>query len=702
MLDRFTAHFWDFGGQEFYHATHRLFLGEIAVFMVVWETGTNFYGYQPTELFVSRCGTRQKETVNLEHFHYGYWLQTVRHFEKNSLVWLVQNKTDLPGQSDEKVDAGYQIDPGKIEHLSVAKATELGFKGRFDDFKVNLLRDLAKYVGAPMPIYWHKVRSGLRTEFENRNIITYKEYEAFCKKIDDKIKLTELSTYLDQTGNIVYYPQFQFLNEFVFIDPKYLTETIYKILDFNIEEAKCGEFSAGYVEDVLRNTGNENQDPNLWIKLMKAFELIFEKTHGVFVAPQYLPQTPYNAKLEGKWREKDKSNFNNSISGLDQPLVKVVYSGYFPRSLMVRFISNYGQYAKNENYWKHGIVFNKYGLRVYVRYDYENRTAQEHTIEICVEPGKDPIAEYVLYKDILRTFNRINENKYDVSVEVSDGNVFVPLEELKKQQQSRYQSFLYRDKNIDIQNYKNFLNPTHKDEIEQLLSKGDLSKAIEELEKGTKGSGQKDLHVQLLLLSAQNIKNEEDKNKGSIGVDDYKRNLERINYDVQTLLNDYLPAQKPMVQPNRRKDIFISYSHHPEDQPYFDQIKRQLASLEAYGLDVKIWDDTLMETGDKWLDEITNALKSTRIGVLLVSQNFLGSKFIRDKEIPALLEAVEKEGGKIMPVILRQTPIILHPVLKQYQAANPPEKPLNTLTEPERDAVYAKLLEDILGFYGIE
>ena len=108
-----------------------------------------------------------------------------------------------------------------------------------------------------------------------------------------------------------------------------------------------------------------------------------------------------------------------------------------------------------------------------------------------------------------------------------------------------------------------------------------------------------------------------------------------------------------------------------------------------------------MRTGDDWLAEITKALQATRVGVLLVSQNFLASDFITTKEIPALLDNVKTEGGKIMSVILRQTPIKLHPVLKNYQAANPPEKPLNTLTEPEKDAVYAKLLEDILHFYGI-
>jgi Effector-associated domain 11/TIR domain len=252
----------------------------------------------------------------------------------------------------------------------------------------------------------------------------------------------------------------------------------------------------------------------------------------------------------------------------------------------------------------------------------------------------------------------------------------------------------------------------HKGEIEHLLIKGDLTKAIDELLIGTNANGQTRLHNDLILQSARNSSNEEENRKGILPADDYRREKARITYAVQSYLGDYLPLanlhinngvneQLPIQNVSKRTDIFISYSHHAEDQPYFDEINRQLKSLKAYGLDVKVWDDTQMRTGDEWLAEITKALKATRVGVLLVSQNFLASDFITTKEIPALLDTVKNEGGKIMSVILRQTPIKLHPVLKNYQAANPPEKPLNILTEPEKDAVYAKLLEDILHFYGI-
>ena len=170
---------------------------------------------------------------------------------------------------------------------------------------------------------------------------------------------------------------------------------------------------------------------------------------------------------------------------------------------------------------------------------------------------------------------------------------------------------------------------THKEEIAQLLIKGDLSKAIEELLIGTKANGQNRLHNDLILQSARNNNNEGENRKGIIPADEYRREKARINYAVQSYLGDYLPVANMQVNRGikdsmlvknvpKRTDIFISYSHHPEDQPYFDEIKRQLKSLKSFGLDVKVWDDTQIRIGDDWLSEITKALQATRVGVLLV------------------------------------------------------------------------------------
>ena len=68
----------------------------------------------------------------------------------------------------------------------------------------------------------------------------------------------------------------------------------------------------------------------------------------------------------------------------------------------------------------------------------------------------------------------------------------------------------------------------HKEEIEELLAKGDPTKAIEDLLRGTKANGQSRLHNDLILKSERNHNSEEEYRKGMASTDDYKREKARI------------------------------------------------------------------------------------------------------------------------------------------------------------------------------
>jgi hypothetical protein len=64
-------------------------------------------------------------------------------------------------------------------------------------------------------------------------------------------------------------------------------------------------------------------------------------------------------------------------------------------------------------------------------------------------------------------------------------------------------------------------------------------------------------------------------------------------------------------------------------------------------------DDSRIGVGEDWYPEIEDAMKRASVAVLLVSADFLTSKFILSKEVPPLLERREKEGLKIFPMIIR-------------------------------------------------
>ena len=142
-----------------------------------------------------------------------------------------------------------------------------------------------------------------------------------------------------------------------------------------------------------------------------------------------------------------------------------------------------------------------------------------------------------------------------------------------------------------------------------------------------------------------------------------------------------------VVKSSSRDQVFISYSH--ADNRWLKELRTH---LEPYvrNTAITVWDDTMIRTGAVWKDSIRQALASAKVAVLLVSPDFLASKFIAEQELPPLLEAAKSEGVAILWVPVRFSSFELTPIAA-YQAAHSPEKPLATLPPGVRDKVLVKI-----------
>jgi hypothetical protein len=121
--------------------------------------------------------------------------------------------------------------------------------------------------------------------------------------------------------------------------------------------------------------------------------------------------------------------------------------------------------------------------------------------------------------------------------------------------------------------------------------------------------------------------------------------------------------------------IFISYAHVDERH-----VKRLVAMLKPYEQQhvLKIWHDREITEGDEWYQEIQKAIISCDIALLLVSIDFLNSRFIQEEELPRLLELRKEKGLRIVPIIIRDCPWSNASVLKNLQALPQDGKPISS------------------------
>lgn len=165
-----------------------------------------------------------------------------------------------------------------------------------------------------------------------------------------------------------------------------------------------------------------------------------------------------------------------------------------------------------------------------------------------------------------------------------------------------------------------------------------------------------------------------------------ERLLFYLNQELSTLpkvVHQKYETQEKSV----REKVFVSYSH--SDQSYLGDIQRHFKPFKSH---IDFWEDSRIEPGQKWKDEIRKAIAETKVAILLVSTDFLGSDFISTDELPPLLEAAEKEGAVILIVILKPCLFEEFEHLNQFQAMNPPNKPVSKMDENEKEELLVNLV----------
>lgn len=136
-----------------------------------------------------------------------------------------------------------------------------------------------------------------------------------------------------------------------------------------------------------------------------------------------------------------------------------------------------------------------------------------------------------------------------------------------------------------------------------------------------------------------------------------------------------------------RSKVFVSYCHLDID--YLIDVQRH---FKPFLNQIDFWDDTKILPGQKWKNEIKKAIDVAKVAILLVSTDFLGSEFISTNELPPLLQAAEENGAVILIVVLKPCLFEEFDSLNQFQAMNPPNKPVLKMDYSEKEELYVNLV----------
>jgi O-acetyl-ADP-ribose deacetylase (regulator of RNase III) len=142
-------------------------------------------------------------------------------------------------------------------------------------------------------------------------------------------------------------------------------------------------------------------------------------------------------------------------------------------------------------------------------------------------------------------------------------------------------------------------------------------------------------------------------------------------------------------QPSSAVSVFVSYSH--ADEGLRKELGKHLSVLERQGI-IATWHDRMIGAGVEWEGAIDARLNDARVILLLISADFIGSRYCYDVEMKRALERHDKRQALVVPVILRAVSLRGTPFAK-LQALPRDAKPV--VTWADRDSAFVDITDGL-------
>jgi internalin A len=341
--DDANLHLWDFGGQEIMHATHQFFLTEQSLYLVVVE------------------GRQGAEDLDAE-----YWLSLIDSFAtdregQSSPVIVVLNKTrSVP------FDLNRRALKSKYPCISQFVMTDCSDGTGIETLRksIQVEADLLKTLRIGFPASWVAIKNqvaSMRTTV-NRSYLKFEEFREICRTNGESNRPAQeaLATHLHNLGVALNFKDDPRLRDTHVLDPRWVTDGIYRVLNSQILHEQKGELRLADVASIL---DEQQYPPNMHrflFDLMGKFQLCFsfpdDDTH--YLVPELL----------------DKQEPSETASFIDADCVRFEYRyPILPEGVLPRFICRTHHLSVGWPRWRSGVILSFEGSEALVKADVQSR-----------------------------------------------------------------------------------------------------------------------------------------------------------------------------------------------------------------------------------------------------------------------------------------------------------------------------------------
>lgn len=404
-----TYNYWDFGGQEVYHGTHRLFLASEALQLLVFDPETEQF---------ARANQRVQDRIRKEdaiiNHPIAYWYEMAATLSQHSPFLLVQNKKTVDTEIDSTVED--YAKQHKIQLLHVDAKTGADVED-IPHYLKKLTKQLPDY-GMLMPSSWLDVRQHFMDNLEQNTPERLMPLDVFegelCKDIRPQSRALLLQ-YLHHSGFLYRHEK---LGNTLIMDQRWALDAIYKPLDRGAPH--YAEFRDDYegkirVRRLFDIFGTDYKESEKWLFLsfMESCGLCFELNRkkgeheaaslsDVYVFPEFLPADQPEG-LKAEWEKaKDVVVLRYKMPWVNYALVQA-------------FISALGRKTSERSIWRNGIK-----VRTAEGWFQAELKYEERALLLSIE--KQAMAHWI--KPILEAFPS------DIKWEIAEdgGDRFVPFD----------------------------------------------------------------------------------------------------------------------------------------------------------------------------------------------------------------------------------------------------------------------------------